>query len=304
MADPIVQAAVRFGMLKSGQVEEAEQLRVRTAESGLNLTLAEICLKKEWLTADQLRLLTVYRTYEDARAEDEEFARFLVQRGFVVEPRVHECLESQKASYEKGTRFSRLEDLLIRKGALTAHQLEGIQRARTQFDEHGNHVAPARRPEETPVPPAERTKSETRTLHSSAGKKAPSEGAMLVDGCKVGLRRLKVKDAQGRENEVGIVDMEGVLDGHTFKHFDEYLNGLLDGGLAQIILNLQKVDYVSSAGIGVLAGAVKRCRDSKGDLRLCSVQDKVRKIITLVGLQSMLRLYDHERGALLSFKYL
>jgi anti-anti-sigma factor len=131
------------------------------------------------------------------------------------------------------------------------------------------------------------------------------EAGLAIDHLKVTYRRSILKEnPAGGETAVTVLDLEGTLDAHTFKKFDHYLTAAIDNKGPLLILNCEKLDYVSSAGIGVLAGATKRCRDQQGDLRLCGVNDKVKKIINLVGLQAMLRMYEGERGALMSFKFM
>jgi anti-anti-sigma factor len=102
---------------------------------------------------------------------------------------------------------------------------------------------------------------------------------------------------------VAILDLHGSLDAHTAVKFDEYLHVLTGAGFVHLILVCQKLDYLSSAGIGVLAGVIKRCRDGKGDLRLCAVEEKMRRVMQIIGLLSLVRTYDTEKGAVASFKY-
>ncbi len=130
------------------------------------------------------------------------------------------------------------------------------------------------------------------------------EAGLVIEHLKVAYRKSRLREGAADEITVTIIDVEGVIDAHTFKKFDHYLTAAIDNKGPLVILNCEKLDYVSSAGIGVLAGATKRCRDRQGDLRLCCVNDKVKRIINLVGLQSMLRTYEGERGALMSFKYM
>lgn len=290
MADPhgelLVETAVRLRLLTREQADEARKLRSSLDASGLPAALPEILLKKERLTRDQMRSLQILTFYEEARAEDEKLGALLIRTGRVTEDRVRECLELQRAPYDEGRPFPRLQDLVVRKGFLTAAQLEEALHSRGSVEMTRMIARPV------PVKPGP---AEFR-------KKTLLDGGLLVEGCRVALRRHAQKDSQGHPFEIAIVDVEGVLDGHTFKPFDEYMERLVSNGLPTVLLNFAKVDYVSSAGIGVLAGAVKRCRDARGDLRLFAVQEKVKKIINLVGLHSMLRLHDDEKTALQSMK--
>jgi len=296
--EQLVQLALKVKLLTPPQLEEAKKLQSALGQSGFPLTLSEILVKKEFLSPDQMRLLRIAAQQEDLRSEDRAAAGFIVRNGFVPEDRVKEALAYQEQLYQEGKPFQRLQDILVQRGILTSDQLQIIQRARQQLESSKIALRTAvRAPSDSSIPTVK------PTAPALPKKKEPA-GGQLVEGCRVGLRKTVLKDAAGQERTVYFVDIEGVLDGHTFKYFDDFLNSLIDQGRSSLILNCERLEYVSSAGIGVLAGAVKRCRDAKGDLRLCGVQEKVKKIINLVGLQSMLRMYDTDRGALVSFKYM
>ncbi len=168
------------------------------------------------------------------------------------------------------------------------------------------------RTESSPLIPARAEGSSHIPVRSESSLRLPVmlgpkevEAGLAIDHLRVSYRKSRLKDSPaGGETVITVLDVEGVIDAHTFKKFDHYLAAAIDNKGPMLILNCEKLDYVSSAGIGVLAGATKRCRDQKGDLRLCCVNDKVKKIVNLVGLQSILRMYEGERGALMSFKFM
>lgn len=296
--EQLVQLALKVKFLSSERLEEAKKLQAVLSQSGFPLTIPEILVKKEFLSQDQMRLLRIAAQQDELKQEDRATAAFIVRNGFLPEDKVKEVLAHQDQLYQEGKPIPRLQDLLVQKGILTLEQLQIIQRARQQIESTRMALRTAvQAPSDSKIPTVK------PTAPALPKKKEPA-GGQLVEGCKVGLRKTTLKDSTAQDRTVYFVDIEGVLDGHTFKYFDDFLNSLIDQGRSSLILNCDKLEYVSSAGIGVLAGAVKRCRDAKGDLRLCAVQEKVKKIINLVGLQSMLRMYDTDRGALVSFKYM
>jgi anti-sigma B factor antagonist len=296
--EQIINLALKVKFLNPTQLDEAKKLQSLLGQNGFTLSILEILAKKDFLNSDQMRLLKLGVAQEEVREEDQAAAVFMVKNGFLPEDRVREALAAQDVIYADGKPLTRIQDLLLQRGVLKPEQLQIIQRARQQL-EHSKvavKTTTVKAPSESSIPAVRPTQAVAKKRESTSGQ--------LVEGCKVGLRKTTMKDATGQEKTIYFVDVEGVLDGHTFKHFDDFVNNLIDEGRANLILNCEKLDYVSSAGIGVLAGAVKRCRDANGDLRLCGVQEKVKKIINLVGLQSMLRMYDTDRGALASFKYM
>ena len=83
---------------------------------------------------------------------------------------------------------------------------------------------------------------------------------------------------------------------------DQYLNAVTDAGFAHLVLDCGRLDYLSSAGIGILAATIKRCREGKGDMLLCSVEDKMRRVMQIIGLLSLVKTYENEKTATASFK--
>lgn len=297
--EQFINLALRAKFVTQAQLEEAKKLQAVLGQSGFPLSLPEILVKKEFVNADQARLIRLGLQQEDVRLEDQAFAGFIVRNGFLPEDKVREALTAQEQLYQEGKPFPRLNELLLQKGIISADQLQIIQRARQQLESTKVAMRTA-----VQAPPSDSKIPTVKSTAPALPKKKEPVGGQLVEGCKVGLRKTTMKDSTNQDRTIYFVDIEGVLDGHTFKYFDDFVNSLIDHGRSSLILNCDKLEYVSSAGIGVLAGAVKRCRDAKGDLRLCGVQDKVKRIINLVGLQSMLRMYDTDRGALVSFKYM
>lgn len=296
--DLFAHLALRGKFLTPEQVEDSRKLQAVLAQNGFPMTLPEILGKKEYLTPDQLRLLHVGLRYEETREEDLALGAFIVRQGFLPEDKVKECLALQEIPFKEGQPFPRLSEILVQKGHVSAGQLQVIERARQQLD-----PTLKTRPSSSTLPAY---KASSPTKGSSGRIPAPLspqaiQAGLALEGLRVAYRTSAVPDTPA-EPPVSVLEIQGLLDGHTFKKFGEYLNGLINSGLVRLLLNCDRLDYVSSAGIGILGGAAKRCRDAQGDLRLCGVQEGVMKVISLVGLQSMLRTFDGERVALSSFK--
>ena len=146
---------------------------------------------------------------------------------------------------------------------------------------------------------------EMPTVKISPAAKRTEKLQLSIDQCRVQVRKVPVKKGDKKGPAVTILEIDGLLDGHTYKPFEEFLNRLiLNEGLSMLALNCEKLDYVSSSGIGIIASAVKLSRDNKGEFCLYNVPERVKRVINLVGLQSMIRIYDQETSAVASFQYL
>lgn len=292
-----IDLALRTRLLTPAQLEDCRKLREMLAENAFALTLAEIVAKKEYLNADQMRVINVAIRYEEIKREDEALGGFIVRKGFLPQEKINECLASQIQPFKEGRHFPRLEEMLTQKGYLSSQQMHVILRAREQLEQQDREPGSSPRVPQTrpsmplpePEPPPKALAQNVRAL----------EAGLKQDLLKVAFRRSRI---QG-ETYAAVLELVGSLDGHTAMKFDEYLHAITDAGFVHLIFVCEKLEYISSAGIGVLAGAIKRCRDGKGDLRLCSVVDKMRRVMQIIGLLSLVRTYENERGAVASFKY-
>lgn len=102
--------------------------------------------------------------------------------------------------------------------------------------------------------------------------------------------------------EVEVVVVRGDLDAHTFPKLQERLEASLVAGRPRIVLDCSGLDYISSAGLGVLKQMCRDCRESGGDIRLAGLSEKVRSIMSLLGFTRLLHVYPHPSDAVASFR--
>jgi anti-sigma B factor antagonist len=73
---------------------------------------------------------------------------------------------------------------------------------------------------------------------------------------------------------------------------------LIKGGVNKILLNLEKLAYIDSSGIGMLIKTTKTLRNNKGDLVLLNVSDDIKKIFGLVKLERLINMFSTEFDAI------
>ena len=280
-----ISLALRAKFLTPAQVEDCKKIRDMLAKNGLAPLLPEILAKQEFLTAAQVRILSIAARYEELKFEDEALADYLVRKGHLDEIKASACLEIQDDPFNEGGPFPRLEDLLVQRGYLSVLEVAAIQRAR-----NASKLPPAKVTELQQAEPPPRAVSPKLLKALESGLKQET--------LKVVFRKIRIVD----DLYAAVLALSGSLDGHTSIKFDEYLQATTSAGFAHLILDCGKLDYISSAGIGVLAATIKRCRDGKGDIRLCSVEDKMRRVMQIIGLLQLVKTYENEKAAAASFK--
>jgi anti-sigma B factor antagonist len=102
--------------------------------------------------------------------------------------------------------------------------------------------------------------------------------------------------------QVSVVDLSGKI---TIGEGDVVLRDkvleLLDGGHSKILLSLEKVSYMDSAGIGELVACFKKAREKGGTVKLLKPSGKVEDLLQLTKLWEVFEIFDEEKQAIASF---
>jgi len=92
------------------------------------------------------------------------------------------------------------------------------------------------------------------------------------------------------------------LHGHRLEDLGDTLRGLLDRGRRRIVLDLEKVRFMDSAGLGELVAWKKRALQLGGDVRLLRPRDRVREVFELTALTRVFQIFEAEADAVASFR--
>ncbi len=102
--------------------------------------------------------------------------------------------------------------------------------------------------------------------------------------------------------KVSVVDISGrITIGEGDVVLREKVNELLDAGENRILLNLEKVSYMDSAGIGELVACYKRATEKEGTVKLLNPSGKVYDLLQLTKLEEVFETFKDEKEALVSF---
>jgi anti-sigma B factor antagonist len=100
---------------------------------------------------------------------------------------------------------------------------------------------------------------------------------------------------------VDLVTVEGRIDSTNASVLDDELKEIMGNGRHNIVLNLNKVSYMSSAGLRVLVGTLRECKGKRGDVRIAEPSERVNEVLELAGLTSLFSVYESATEAVGSF---
>jgi len=100
---------------------------------------------------------------------------------------------------------------------------------------------------------------------------------------------------------VSVMNVRGRVDSETAPELDSALSSLLADGRNKIVLNLQGVEYISSAGLRALVKALKGAQSLGGDVRLASISEPIHGILLTVGMMQMFKMFSTNEEATAGF---
>ena len=102
-------------------------------------------------------------------------------------------------------------------------------------------------------------------------------------------------------NDAAVLVIEGRLDAKTVPDAQTHFIQTIDGGERKVVIDLARVDYVSSAGLRVLLIAAKRLKAAGGELRICNLNALVAEVFELSGFSTIFAVFGSESEALDGF---
>jgi anti-sigma B factor antagonist len=126
--------------------------------------------------------------------------------------------------------------------------------------------------------------------HAYAG---PSAGLdMEMTPCMGAGGLVDLKLSHYAKDGIEVIDVQGEIDIYTAPRLRELLIDLVSKGNYQLVVNLDKVGFLDSTGLGVLVGGLKRVRAHDGSLDLVCTQQPILKIFKITGLTQVFGIYE------------
>src|SRR5437016_6775034 len=104
--------------------------------------------------------------------------------------------------------------------------------------------------------------------------------------------RVDLKLGHHAQDGIEVIDVQGEIDMYTAPRLRELLIDLVSTGSYQLVVNLDKVGFLDSTGLGVLVGGLKRVRARDGSLDLVCTQQRILKIFRITGLTQVFGIHD------------
>lgn len=108
-------------------------------------------------------------------------------------------------------------------------------------------------------------------------------------------------NVEERYNSVVITLKGNVMGGPDGSKLHDTLHDLKESGKTNIVVDLSKVKFMNSSGLGMLISAMTTMRNAGGDLRLANVADRIQSLLVVTKLITVFKHFESVDDAAKSF---
>jgi len=111
---------------------------------------------------------------------------------------------------------------------------------------------------------------------------------------------LKIK--QKAEGDVMVLLLSGkIMGGPDHEKFHSEIKTLIKEGYVDLLLNMSKVSWINSTGLGVLVSSFHTLKKNGGRLKICEVSERIDNILNVTQLKLVFETFESCEEALASF---
>jgi anti-anti-sigma factor len=103
------------------------------------------------------------------------------------------------------------------------------------------------------------------------------------------------------EDGIAVVQPDGRIDTLAAEQLDQVLQATMAGGHHKIVMDMSKVEYISSAGLRSLAAVLVKCREESGDMKLAALNERVTRVFRIIGFDILMSVSDTPEAAIAEF---
>ena len=105
-----------------------------------------------------------------------------------------------------------------------------------------------------------------------------------------------------KEEGIMLIEVIGEVDASSSIHLDNALNAALNNGEKKLMVNLEGLAYISSAGLGVFISHLEEFEGEGIQMILFGLIEAVKEVFQILGLEKLLVMTDTKEEAIAAFK--
>jgi len=101
---------------------------------------------------------------------------------------------------------------------------------------------------------------------------------------------------------VTVIVLSGEVDVYSAPKLRDTIRNLVEEGKYNLVVDLERVAFLDSTGLGVLVGGLKRVKPHQGDLGIICDQERILRIFRITGLTKVFPIYRTREELLASIE--
>ncbi len=99
-----------------------------------------------------------------------------------------------------------------------------------------------------------------------------------------------------------VLELKGkIMGGPDASVFRDELKTHVDQGVTKVVVDLGKVDWMNSSGLGILIGGLTTVKNGGGEMKLARATDKIKSLLMITKLVQVFETHETVEGAIASF---
>lgn len=99
------------------------------------------------------------------------------------------------------------------------------------------------------------------------------------------------------EEDYVIVLPDEEIEVYNISEIKEVLFDIIEKGNRRLVMDMSRVEYIDSSGLGVLVSVLKKVKHAEGKLVLISPKSSVKQILSLTNLDKVFNIQDNLENA-------
>jgi anti-sigma B factor antagonist len=101
--------------------------------------------------------------------------------------------------------------------------------------------------------------------------------------------------------KVNVLSLSGRLDAYSATEMEKKLDSLIESGQPCLVIDLEKLEYISSSGLRVFLAALKKTRKQQGDIKLACMKPFIKEVFDIAGFSQLFNIFDTREAAVSGF---
>jgi len=92
-----------------------------------------------------------------------------------------------------------------------------------------------------------------------------------------------------------------IMGGKDYDLFTNEIKELIEEGHVDLVLDLGKVRYINSTGLGILVSGLTTLKKTMGQMKICNLSDRIDRLFSVTSLTTIFPTFETVDDALASF---